>query len=1041
MNLWLTRRSLVYRTYIHWRVVRRLLGWPLGVTGMAVLLFFFALDTEPEFGKTSLTYGLFMAPLMAIWVVPRLFPSRTEMGWQVASKIPRWRLVLEYGWLGLALFGFLWACFLSLAWLIHSIFVTQFGTSYSVATPAFVWWLWLNGLLSLFVFTGIAVLGSQLWNSEAGGFLATGIWTGSLLLARMNEWISDILPFSAFYRLARSDIDLQAPDLGMQTGFIFLFSLAVWAAGIWSSSTYQETPLVRKTRSHRPVQDLVAGNLFWGLRGPYWLRLVWQELRWAIRRRFFWVYLVAPIGLFMVIAGFTRSDVITDFIPLMMSNFLFFTPPLFAVFLVPALTRNALTGRDWYWSTPALWSQTALAQLLSYCALALVTVMIWGASLFAWGFVQEFWSWQQALTLVGPVGRLWLTIAISQACLICGLALLFRQAMVVIFLTCVLTVGLWLTMDVLTLVTPTDVALVSLSFNSITGPGPDQALAESLAVTYLAIGLGVWLVALAIYPVWERRATWTQHTQIATWCIAVAGLGMSVMAGWNYVLPARELMVPATVTTATTAWKVVKASHHAHIGDGKLELESQLTLIQPFSDVEPVLSLQLNPNLFLVEAKWEDQEATWTRSGEVVQIALPDAAEKTPSKSPVDLFLRYTGWPVLLREDYASPITGGILGTNFIRFYPRANVSYAQAPFLQWFRDSDWTVWPLASGPQVATQANSWTIELSHATYPVIAAPGSKSDVAGERTLFTWQETPPSVLLLAGPFDPSAPGEPSVWLGPWQRPTERDRIKPIMEMYQRLAAWSGEGSLPVHGAYFPYGQRLHFADSWVMVPANSSVNDFQSDRERLDQAVRVAEDWLLEQLEWQHPSYSDLGLHDAIAVRCEIAEARSQTCFLDRDQYRRNPQAPLGRTLEADYCLYPSNQKCGSISHIRRAWAINLGYYIAADPEWLQSEWAEWYRIAQSPGEPESSHSLAGTIRTFQNLCLLSSYVLTIHESVEQHGLDSLRDWFTLIQELHPIGGLEPVDRTAWELAAEATGKSWSGLYPTVCTEVELEPT
>ena len=265
---------------------------------MALLLNVQSMDTVPEFGKTSLLYGMYLVPLMAIWVVPRLFPSRSEMGWQIASKIPRWRLVLEYGLLGLVLFGFLWACFLCFAWVVHAIFVTQSGSSYAVATPAFTGWLWLNGSLSLFLFTGIAVLGSQLWNSETAGFLATGLWLGSLVLARVSEWFGYILPFSAYHRLATLEINLQTPLLGMQTGFLFLVSLAVWVAGIWSSSTYQETLPVQKTQSPRPVQDLFLGTLSWGLRGPFWWRLFWQELRWAIRRRFLWVYLVTPVGLF-----------------------------------------------------------------------------------------------------------------------------------------------------------------------------------------------------------------------------------------------------------------------------------------------------------------------------------------------------------------------------------------------------------------------------------------------------------------------------------------------------------------------------------------------------------------------------------------------------------------------------------------------------------------------------------------------------------------------------------------------------------------------
>jgi len=71
-------------------------------------------------------------------------------------------------------------------------------------------------------------------------------------------------------------------------------------------------------------------------------------------------------------------------------------------------------------------------------------------------------------------------------------------------------------------------------------------------------------------------------------------------------------------------------------------------------------------------------------------------------------------------------------------------------------------------------------------------------------------------------------------------------------------------------------------------------------------------------------------------------------------------------------------------------------------------------------------------------VCLLSSYVLTIHELVEQHGQDFLRDWFAVMRELHPPGSVTPVDGEVWNLAATITGEPQSDLYPTVCMEVVL---
>ena len=1038
MNYWLTRFPLGYRSYIHWCVGKRFFGWPAALTVMALLLNVQALDTVSEFGKTSLVYGIFLAPLMAIWVVPRLFPSRSEMGWQIASRVPRWRLVQEYSLLGLILFIFLWTLFLGLAWAIHSIFISQ--SNHVPATPIFVGWLWLHGLLSLLFFTGFAVLGSQLWKFEDASFLATGIWVAGLLLVRVNEQFSYILPFSAYYQLAKSEINFQMPLLGMQTGIIFLISLTFWMVGIWTSSIYQhqeKSLFIQKIRPIHSTQKLFAGSLFWMLRGPFLFQLIWQELHWAVRRKSLWIYLIVPIGLFTVIAGFYHNNTITDVIPLMMSNFLFFTPPLLAVLLVPALTRNLLSGREWFWCTPTVWTQTALAQLLSYCIIVLSTTVIWGAWIFVWGLVHQFWTWPQAFSLMGPVARLWLPMALAQACFVCGLALLLRQAVVVLALTCVVTVGLWLFADVLTLVTVGDVALVSLSFNPITGPVPDQSLAQSLVFAYLSIGFGIWLVALLLFPICEGRATWSPLAQVITSCCCLIALCVGVLVNWNFSQKAQELTVPVPIATDLPAWNVMHATHHARIGNDILFVESMLTLSHFPGAAAQSLSLQLNPGLALTDVEWDGQSASWKRSGGVVQIAPPNTEVTSLSEEPLDLHLHYSGWPVLLREDYAPATTVGILGDQLVSNFSLANVSYADGPYLQWFRDSDWTVWPHLSGPHVATQTNLWTIELPHAKYPIIAAPGGVMRTFDDGLRYSWQGALPSILLLAGPYDPPVVGEPAVWLGPWQRISDRERIKSITEMYQRLLVWSGNEN-PFQTAYFAFGQQLHFADTWLMVPAMPSDHGIETERALLDLAVRVAEDWLREQAAWKTTTYSGQGLHDQYAINCDWPEDARQSCFLSQDEYHENPQAPHGRVLDVDYCLYPSTRKCGRISLMRRAWAITLAYYIVAEPKWIQHEWDEWHRIAEIPGQSDVSHSLAGAPEHFHNVCRLSGYVLTMHELVEEHGKDFLHDWLQLMQVRHPAGATTAADDTVWQLAAELIGKEWIELHPTVCTETIL---
>ncbi len=1007
-----TRHSLALKARTHLRLARKPLAWPVFLTLLAgPALLPWPWDT-PEFERYALLYGAFLAPLMAAWVIPRLILADASRELVAAAKAGLPRIAAERLCLYLVAFEVLWTLFLGVFWAVYTFRIAD--SDLPAVTLDTMLRLWTSGAAGLLFFVACGFMFGS-WNGvQTGGLLVSGLWILGIYIGNASPDASVLTPFLGFF-------DLYSESFWVQHGTLAAFSLLLLWVGAWHLSGRGMTGPGRRLpllAASGPVEGLQGE---WGSSGRGFPTLVRVELHRALRRKALWVYAGVPTGLLLLLSadGQMTLDI---FLPAVLSNLLFAGPPLLALFFGPVLTRNGSERYNWFWGTPVVWAKPLWAQLVTYGTIAVLLVTALTAFALVPVALRDRWSWVQVTEVLWPFWALFTVATAGQVLVIGGLALILRHSLAVFAVACALVVSLYLGFltSTLTLFNVRDFTLSSVFFSSMTGFAPDFGPALRLVLLLLAGGLLLWCVALALYPHRERRATWTRSGQWRTTVAAGAGGLLVLAASLGFASGSDGGRVPGSVDEPGDTWSVRVADHRAHLLDGEIAVESRLTLVpapgQPSGDV----ALRLNPGLHMREAVWANQQLTWERQGEVMRISLPGAAQS----DGIELSLRYEGRPVLPREDYVLTNTAVAYGPASVRHVPRESVSYANDRFLQWFRDSDWTAWPVTGGFQMATQDNTWEIALPRDAYPHVFSSAASDRPDGDWVHFHWQGVPPSVLLVAGAYQSAETDHGAlVWQGPYQSRIDRTRAAAVLQAQARLPELGVADSARPQVVYFPFGHRVHFSDSTVFLPAGPAVYLPQTDSELLVMTVRLAEDWLREYVAWRTPPVSQEGLVRFPAVVCDFEVVnRTQLCEL-ANRFVRNPQAPRGRTGPNEFCLYPKSVDCGAIAPLRRALAIGLAYHVLADPAWVHDEWERWHHIAHNAGLPEHDVDLAGTLRSpLHDVCTMTDHLLTLHELVEHHGTDFLRRWVVLMAERHPPGGGSPVDEVAWELAAELLG-------------------
>lgn len=1031
--LTIQNKGLVQRSFVHARIAWRHFSLFLLIGGFA-LAFTLPFPINPEeFSQFTFLYGLFLAPLVGAWITSRLTHEDPVQPLWVVTRFSLWRLALEKNILGWLFYLVAWTFFLVISWLIYGLRTAE--SPLSDLGWNLMGHVWLSGSVSLLFFSSIGIAVGKPHGAERGGLFATILWIAFIVGGRYGA-ITQWSPFGAFF-------DLQQTQWVWQQGSYFLVSLTLFGFGLArlrrQEASYGE---VHRIGSVGRENSLFTGSLL--IRLPGMLRLVWMEILMAVRRKVVWVYVLLPIGILVTLLA-TGDEVLTSFAPLALANLLFVLLPLQAIYIAPALTRHNHSRHDWFWSTPSLWTKAVAAQAVAYgLVTVLLSVFFLPLALIS-GMLVERWTWFQLSQIILPIWVLSVVAILAQAFMVCALAFLLRRAIAVIAVASLTALGVYFSLvsPALSLLDARDVTLASLSLNPITGIVLDFPLALWMILIHLALGLLLWHTGLLTYPWREPRVTWitSMYWRVGTaWTLS---LGLVLVAILGYGRQVHALIVPESTIVQSDWWTIQDVSHVAQMGKDRLQIDSQLEMLLDEEKSVGQIELLLNPGLQVQSAQLDDQALRWSREGEVVRLVLPTSVKGGEEAHPLKISIAYAGWPVLLREDYDRTNDATFIGNRRVTSHTLETVSYVDEHSLQWFRDSDWLIWPPTSQMHVAAQSNHVEISVPKGSFDTFVFPGETEHSEGQFDHYTWLSTPPSVLLLAGEYQKhGVKGQHSVFLGEFQSQRDLDWAEVILDIYERLSSWFDEDTDSLSLAFFPYGERVHMVYPWVLVPADTPY-DFQRFQQLpLNLAVLIAEDWLREQIAWQDTPISTRGLLLSASVSCDyVTEENTQLCVIDQKHLRRNPQAPNARSTPIGYCLYPSSMNCGYILPLRRALALALTYYAAADPLWLNGgELQQWRRLADDAlglrmlGVDQFGQAFS----PLHDSCAIARNLVIIHSLMELHGHEFLKEWVGLIKERHPLGSKVAVDREIWNLAAEITGEVPSS-YEAICSNIVIE--
>ena len=300
--------SMLFRAYVHTKIARRQFVW---LAVIAVLTFPFTLPfpwSQEEFGQFALLYGVFLAPLIAAWITPRLLLDDACLTLWRTIRLPLWRLALEKSLLLWLFHILLWTVFLGISWLSFAL-RTANSSQILPLTLSSVGRIWLGGTASIFLFSVLGLVLSRPGQAARGGWLATGLWLGGIILGRTGG-NSVFTPFHVFFAL-------QDPHLGLQQGLLMLMGLLAFGIGIWR--IWRE-PTTSPGRVRLPSRPLAAWPASLLTRGPAIARLAWMEWLIAVRRQTLWVYMGVPLALVLAALFTSYNPSLTVVAPLVLGS-------------------------------------------------------------------------------------------------------------------------------------------------------------------------------------------------------------------------------------------------------------------------------------------------------------------------------------------------------------------------------------------------------------------------------------------------------------------------------------------------------------------------------------------------------------------------------------------------------------------------------------------------------------------------------------------------------------------------------------------------
>ncbi len=465
------------------------------------------------------------------------------------------------------------------------------------------------------------------------------------------------------------------------------------------------------------------------------------------------------------------------------------------------------------------------------------------------------------MQLTVAFGRLLFPVTWAQIVLVHALAHLLRRTVWVAALCLVPTVFVSLGSLVYTqsFLHPFNYGWIALSFDTVQGIGADGPFQAKAAGLMVLAALSLWGVSILVVPRQDERVGWKPGVDLVLYGSVALALGLLVAGSFLFQTAAQRSLVPKTETEQIDSWEVLSSFHRIHLDGDAVTVESRLKLQSTASPQQAPSSvdLALNTGFSVHSALLNGQSVPVRREGETAALLAPHEILSLPTE--VDVAISYSGKPVLLREDYGDVVSVPYLPPRF----RHSAVGYMGPSTLYWTRDSDWLVWPLSPYPHIAQEINQ--IEMSVAPtsvrFPLFSTAGSVGidPTANSRQLHVWTDRIPAFLMSSGPYRREGSDFGDLYLGRFQLAGETEIARQYLAWSEELNLSGGNPPDEMTLAVIPYGTKILFADTYVLVPEErlrwpfpEGLKEAPSQQQQyLAGAIRLVADWLSEKIAWE----------------------------------------------------------------------------------------------------------------------------------------------------------------------------------------------
>lgn len=716
------------------------------------------------------------------------------------------------------------------------------------------------------------------------------------------------------------------------------------------------------------------------------------------------------------------------------NNILFFQLPLLALLISPLIVQNNGPRKDWLWTTPLELPLLVLSQFAGVALVLCVTLALNAFLMFAVLVLVGTVPAGNVVPLYGYYLLLLLPVTLAAAGAVVALALLARNAYVVTAAVAAVSALTWLGlfMPTATLLTPLNFTLLTLDLNPVAGLGAERPLLLSFLLFYLGCIPLMLVLAMAGHTRLDRRTGWSPK-----WRRGFAGLALlaAVAAGgtWQYYsVNAAQRLVPPPAAGQIDTWDVVNVEQSVILNGRILVASTKMSLKNISGATHDSVELSLNPGLLIAEATVDGKAVSSQRIGELIRLG--DLPSPVPADEGIVLELRYTGIPVLLREDYT--LSSNITGSNPVSFR-RERVSFVSEGALQWMRDSDWLAWPLSSGPHVAGNAHKLRISFNNRDGPVLTSGAVIAQDSGV-DIYTWDKPPQFLLASGGVYRHDASAEGGTWVGRLSTERTTATAQKLLRLRRALGEWL-EPSPPAayQAVELPYVQGIVTGGSLLGFPneiesgfyyssTSVTVSDSSSGAPpevetahtppaaaALNLAVEVGRAWLSDEVRWPGSELTRSGNLRSYSVTCDPPDdAGNQECVRE-SLGGVNPQAPDGRWSE-------ESESGSDAAPLLRAFAVVIAHElvltVAGERAFVEEELSKWNGIALPDLESRdnsgafmppllSSGQLPVGAWTRRDNCRLAHFVVALNGFNAQLGRDALAGLIAALAQAHPPGG------------------------------------